>query len=194
MKRTPQRSSGFTLVEVLVSLLVFSLLAATAYASLNALTRVADDYRARSEDLAGLQRAVATLDADLRQLTSRLGRDREGRVLPVLQGGPASMLGRRAGRANPAALPRSQLQQVRWLVSPGGLVRQAWPEVDSAPSSPPSGQTVYRQVRGVAFRYRDAAGVWHSTWPAGAGDALPTAIEYALETPRFGRLRRLVAL
>ncbi len=186
--------SGFTLVELLVSLLVFSLLAATAYGALSTLTGVAGDYRQRSDELAELQRAVATLDADIRQLVGRQGRDRDAGLLPVLQGDSSSLLCRRAGRANPAGLARSELQQVRWSTGPDGLLRQVWPEVDSAPSTPPSGQTRYAPFERAAFRYLDAAGVWHRRWPAGSGDALPSAIEYVLDTPRLGRIRRLVAL
>lgn len=191
----PARASdGFTLVELLVSVVVFSLMAATAYTALNTLTGAAGDYRQRAGELAELQRAVATLDADLRQLVSRRGRDRDGRLLPAMEGDSASFLARRAGRANPAGLARSELQQVRWRSLPTGLQRQSWPEVDSVPSSQPSGRTAYASIERIRFRYLDGTGVWHSRWPSGPQDALPAAVEYVIETSRYGAVRRLVAL
>lgn len=194
MSRRPRRDAGFTLIELLVAVAVFALVAAIAYTALSTLSNVADDYRQRSEQLADLQRAVVTMDADLRQLLGRRGRDRDGRLLPAMQGDRDALLARRAGRANPAGLQRSELQQVRWLSRADGLVREAWPEVDSPPSSAPSGRTLYPTIEALAFRFRDASGVWHAQWPAGREDALPSAVEYVLETERFGRVRRLVLL
>jgi len=187
-------SGGFTLVEVLVSVLVFSLMAATAYTALSSLTAAVGDYRQRADELAEMQRGVATLDADLRQLVSRRGRDRDGRLLPAMQGDSSTLLARRAGRANPAGLTRSNLQQVRWRSASTGLQRQSWPEVDSAPSSEPSGRTTYASIERIEFRYLDGTGVWHARWPIGPQDALPAAVEYVIETSRYGAVRRLVAL
>ncbi len=193
--RLQQSASGFTLVELLVAVLVFGLLAASAYSGLNVLSLAVGAQRDRSLALAELQRAVATLDSDLRQLVSRRGRDREGRLLPVLRGDSEILLARRAGRVNPAELPRSQLQQFEWRLDQNVLVRHSWPEVDSAPDSPPSGRTVFGQVTAVEFRFRDSAGAWHRQWPASSPpQVLPSAVEYVLDTPVFGSVRRVVAL
>ncbi|MEX0915552.1 MAG: type II secretion system minor pseudopilin GspJ [Wenzhouxiangellaceae bacterium] len=189
------RESGFTLVELLVAVLVFGLLAASAYGGLNALSAAAGAQRERSLAFADLQRAVATFDSDLRQLVSRRGRDRDGRLLPVLSGAPQTLLGRRAGRLNPAGLPRSQLQQFDWRIEQGMLVRRVWAEVDSAPDSAPVGRTGFDSVSSLELRFRDATGGWHRQWPAsGPPQMLPSAIEYVLETRMFGTVRRVVAL
>ncbi|MGK7294674.1 MAG: type II secretion system minor pseudopilin GspJ [Candidatus Wenzhouxiangella sp. M2_3B_020] len=186
--------AGFTLIEVLVAVFVFSLLAATAYAGLNAMAGAVEAQRARAAELADLQRAVATLDGDLRQLVSRPGRDREGRARPALEGGPGVLVGRRAGRLNPAGLPRSHLQQFRWRHD-GTLLREAWGAVDTPPEADPVARTRFEWPAGLEFRYRDADGAWHRQWPvSGRLDALPSAIEYVLDTPAWGPVRRVVAL
>lgn len=189
------QSGGFTLVELLVAVLVFGLLAASAYGGLTALAAAADAQREHSDRFAGLQRAVATLDSDLRQLVSRRGRDRNDRPLPVLAADAHTLLGRRAGRVNPADLPRSQLQQFEWRLERSVLVRRSWPEVDSAPDSGPSGRTVFEAVVDIEFRFRDSSGTWHRQWPASSPpQLLPSAVEYVVESPSFGRVRRLVVL
>jgi general secretion pathway protein J len=189
------RGAGFTLVELLVAVLAFTLLAAAAYSGLDALTAATAAQRERADRLAELQRAVATMDADLRQLVSRLGRDREGRSLPALVGRETTLLGRRAGRPNPAGLPRSQLQQVRWRETPDGLVRETWAGLDTPPSEPPVGAARFDVAGTLRLRYRDAVGNWHRDWPVGGRPReLPSAVEYVLDAPPFGRVRRLVAL
>lgn len=189
------QSGGFTLVELLVAVLVFGLLAASAYGGLTALSAVAGVQHERSDTFADLQRAVATLDSDLRQLVSRRGRDRNGRPLPVLGADAHTLLGRRAGRVNPADLPRSQLQQFEWRLEQSVLVRRSWPEVNSSPDSAPSGRTAFEAVIDIEFRFRDSSGTWHRQWPASSPpQLLPSAVEYVVESPTFGRVRRLVAL
>ena len=188
-------NTGFTLIELLVAVLVFGLLAAAAYGGLNALSEAAGVHRERSAAFADLQRAVATLDGDLRQLVARQGRDRQGQLLPALAADRRSLLARRAGRINPAQLPRSQLQQFEWRIEQAGLVRRSWAEVDTPPASDPIGRTVFGSVSGLALRFRDAQGGWHRQWPvAGPPQALPSALEYVLETAAFGRVRRVVVL
>lgn len=189
------RGAGFTLVELLVAVLAFALLAAAAYTGLDSLTAATAAQRERAERLADLQRAVATMDADLRQLASRLGRDREGRSLPALVGRETMLIGRRAGRPNPAGLPRSQLQQVRWRETPDGLVRETWAALDTPPSQPPVGVVRFDVAGALRLRYRDGVGNWHRDWPVGGRPhELPSAVEYVLDAPPFGRVRRLVAL
>lgn len=189
------REAGFTLVELLVAVLVFGLLAATAYGGLDALSAAAGVQRERSAEFADLQRAVATLDGDLRQLVARRGRDREGRSLPVLGGTDGELLGRRAGRVNPADLPRSQLQQFAWRIEQGVLVRRSWAEVDTPPDDTATGRTVFDSISTIELRFRDPSGAWHRQWPAATPpQILPSAIEYVLATRRFGTVRRVVAL
>ncbi|GAB4174829.1 MAG: GspJ family T2SS minor pseudopilin variant XcpW [Wenzhouxiangellaceae bacterium] len=191
----PVRLRGFTLIEVLIAIMVFALLASIAYASLDTLSRTAQVLRTRGTEFAELQRAVAAMDADLRQLVTRMGRDRQGRTLPVLMGDQSSLVARRAGRFNPSGLPRSQLQQFRWRNDGAALVRETWPDVIADPSDPPVARRRYDTLRLLRMRYLDADGRWHPVWPAaGATDTLPRAIEYHIESARYGELRRLVVL
>lgn len=193
----PQSSSirGFTLVEVLVAVLVFSLMAATAYAGLNGLISAATELRQRTTGFADLQRAVTRLDLDLRQIVTRAGRDRQGRILPVLSADSQSLLARRAGRINPGGLAHSQLLQFRWRIDDGALVRETWAGVDDDPATLPFARQRHDQMTSLELRFLDSTGQWHQQWPvSNAAMLLPAAIEYVVDTPNHGRIRRLIAL
>ena len=187
--------SGFTLVEVLVAVLVFGLVAAITYGGLNALTSTSGEHQARADDFAALQRAVAALDRDLRQLTSRPVRQAGNAISPALTGDSSTLLGTRAGWVNPARQQRSQLQRFGWQLENNRLVRRYWSVTDAVPGSAPLINLQIDQVQALNLRYRDEVGQWHSRWPIdGRLDRLPSAIEYRLLSERFGEIRRLLLL
>jgi general secretion pathway protein J len=191
--RAPQ--AGYTLVEVLVAVVVFAILSASAYVALDALSRAADAHRGRSEDFGALQLAVARLDNDLRQLAARPVVASAGRTEPALVGEPRRLAGTRAGWANPAGVKRSTLQRFGWQLSGSELQRVRWPVTDRVAESQALTETVLPDVESLALSYRDAAGNWQQRWPPDEALArLPAAIEVVIDTRRFGRVRRVVVL
>jgi len=179
-----------------VAVVVFGILAASAYTALDALSRAAIAHRDHAEALAALQLGVARLDSDLRQLSHRAARSALGQAQPALSGSLSSIQGIRAGWANPNALRRSSLQRFAWQFDGEDLIRLRWPVTDPAGSVVPAPEVMDLAVRDLRFAYRDRAGRWHDQWPPrGATDSvLPVAIEVRLETERFGLIRRLVVL
>lgn len=194
---TAHRSRAFTLVEVLVAVLVFGLLAAIAYTGLQRVAGGVDQLDGRAEQLAELQRAVASLDHDLRQLVSRAARAANGRVRPALDGAPDRWIGHRSGRFVPDG-QGSVIQTVAWSCAPGGrLVRHAGPNAAAELALGQDPHAVHFAVdcRSLRLRYRDAVGQWHDRWPVANEPAgLPAAIDYALDSERHGLIRRLIVL
>ncbi|MBY6204747.1 type II secretion system minor pseudopilin GspJ [Halomonas denitrificans] len=192
---------GFTLVELLVAVLAFGLLAAAAYTGLNGLASGAGRLGDRADELAALQRAVAALDQDLRQLVSRAAARPDGRWVPALAGAADGWQGHRAGRWSPDGTG-SVLQTVAWRCHPDGRLERrgkagAGRVFTGATGVPAAGDLQLHPIgcRALRLRYRDAVGVWHSRWPVDERPAqLPSAIEYRLETSAFGGVRRLVTL
>lgn len=184
---------GFTLVEVLVAVLVFGILAASAYVALDGLSAAAGDHRRHADRLAGLQRTVAMIDADLRQLVSRPVRE-NGSLSPALAGTRTGFAATRAGDFDVHG--QSRLRRVGWQSETDGLVRVRRADLDSAPDEPWVRARVPEPVRGLRLRYRDRTGAWHERWPAETGGpgSLPVAVEYELDLAESGRLRRLVVL
>lgn len=194
--RRLQLAAGYTLIEILVAVTVFSILSATAYLALDNLSAASAAHRDRAEAFGAMQLAVARLDSDLRQLAARPATAAEGRTEPALAGAGDRLAGTRAGWANPAAVKRSTLQRFGWQLSGSELERVHWPVTDRVGASRPLTETVLPGVVALALRYRDQSGAWRESWPAGddAAARLPTAIEVVLESRRFGKIRRLVVL
>ncbi|MGY6554881.1 MAG: type II secretion system minor pseudopilin GspJ [Wenzhouxiangella sp.] len=186
---------GFTLIEVLIAVTVFAVLAAAAYVSLNALSDAAFTQRQRSAELAELQRGLARLDADLRQLASRPVRSAAGDLEPALLGDGAGLTATRAGWANPQAQRRSDLQRFAWQLSGEGLTRISWPVTDRTAAVAPFQELVLSEIEDLEFAFMNQAGVWVERWPEEAAPgALPRAVRYRLDSVRFGAIERIVVL
>lgn len=195
MTPVARQSGGYTLVEVLVAVVVFSILAASAYVALDALSRAAEGHRERSDEFAALQLAVARIDGDLRQLAARPVAAAAGGSEPALLGQPGRLSATRSGWANPAAVRRSTFQRFGWQLAGSELQRVRWPVTDRVANTPSRTETVLPDVERLTFAYRDAAGDWQDRWPRDDALArLPSAIEVVFDTRRFGRVRRVVVL
>ncbi len=181
---TPRRfEAGFTLVEVMVSLLIFGMIAAAGVAILSFSVRAQGTTGARLDDIAALTRTVSILSADLAQARNRSARDEAGTVLPAFVGesgsGVAPMLRFvRAGWSNLDGAPRASLQKVAYRVQDATLQRIAYPMVDGAQPLPPA--ALMTRVRQVALRYR-IAGAWSDRWDGMTGVPLPDALELRVQ-------------
>lgn len=142
---------GFTLLELVVALAVFAVLATLAYGSLGRLLAARDTLAARAEALGRLQRVQALLARDCGALVQRPVRDELGDPEPALRRAPDGSLELTEGAfANPLDQPRAQLQRVRWRVRDGVLYRDAWAVLDRVPGSRPQAQRMLDGVRGFA--------------------------------------------
>lgn len=183
---------GFTLVEMLVALLIFSGLAATGVAVMS----LAADTRAivhdRMDRLASFQRARALLKADIEQAADRPTRDEAGQLSRDAMGGGEGaevlLFLTRRGFDNPDGEPRASLQYVEYRLDEGRLERRVRPFLDGAPLG--EAQVLIDGVKTaeVAFYSR---GEWRSTWTSATGGALPRAVRVQMDIKGFGPVRQL---
>jgi general secretion pathway protein J len=190
-----QSSAGFTLLELLVALAIFSLLAVMSY---NGLKIVLDQQAAtevQAEALAELQKVYLLLQRDVEQVVPRPIRDEYGDEQPALAGGDALQL-TRGGWSNPAGRLRSSLQRVGYAFEDGQLVRYSWGVLDRAQDSEPQRQPLIGDIGEMTIRYLDGKNEWQERWPnpLASGDdtavltALPGAVEITLDHEKFGPL------
>ncbi|WP_271194860.1 type II secretion system minor pseudopilin GspJ [Pseudomonas turukhanskensis] len=197
------RSRGFTLLELLIAVAIFALLALATYRMLSSVMQADTATREHEQQLRELVRAMAAFERDILQVRARPVRDPFGEPRPALVGEDGDVTAlefTRAGWRNPLGAARSRLQRVRWELSGELLQRRYWNVLDQAQDSQPQVQAVLDGVTSFSLRYLDRQGQWQTTWPGTDGteserlEQLPRAVELVLEHRRYGQLRRLLRL
>jgi general secretion pathway protein J len=193
----PAVCDGFTLLELLVALAIFGLLAAMSYSGLHAVLEQQSYTEQAAERLGGLQKLYLIMQRDIEQVVARTVRDEFGDVQPPLVGGDALQF-TRGGWRNPAGRQRSTLQRVGYAYEDEQLLRYTWSVLDRAQDSEALQQPLIADVERMQLRYLDRDDDWQEQWPAAdaGSDAdpedllrmLPKAIEVTIEHKTFGDL------
>lgn len=194
---------GFTLIELMVALAVFAIMAALAYSGLASVLQARNHVDQTLATIANLQGAIHRMQMDLEQAVPRSVRYAYGAQHPAMAGAPDRGIEfTRAGWRNPLSLPRSQLQRVAYRVGDdGNLVRLHWLVLDRAQDTVPVKQVLIKDVENVEWRFLNKNRKWVAVWPpahavraSGPGNAaevMPRAVELHLETEQWGELRYL---
>lgn len=185
--------AGFTLVEVLISLLIFALLAAAGAAVLAVTVDNRFAVKAQSDRVGDLQRMRALLRTDIGQAAGRRARGVTGRPAPQAMFGamtPADpiLTLTRAGWSNPGERSRPSLQRVEYRLVGDRLERRVADQLDGARPGPP--QVLYRGVRDVSvafIRDGEAAPAFTSTLDR----PLPDAVRLTLTLDGYGPVEQL---
>jgi len=198
MSRAGSGSRGFTLLELLVAMAIFSIMAALAYGGLSSVLNSSDGVEREAERLRNLQQVLLLLERDFDQLTLRDIRDEYGDRQPAFRGGQDWIEFTRGGWSNPAGQPRSSLQRIAYTQRERRLVRAYWYVLDRAQDSAPLETELLNSLDLMQLRYLDEAGRWISYWPVENPSAqvapLPRAIELQLDDLHWGRITRLFVL
>ena len=187
------RRAGFTLVEVLVALLIFALIAAAGATVLGLSIDNRFAVKAATDRTADFQRTRALLQADLGQATARRTRGPTGRPgqQPIggaqAPGDPVLVL-TRAGWSNPAGRPRPSLQRVEYRLVDDRLERRVSGYLDGARAGAP--QVLYRGVSDLEVGFiqdgRDAPGFITT-----AERPLPDAVRVTMTLEGYGPVSQL---
>ncbi|KAK0351411.1 hypothetical protein LTR94_025065 [Friedmanniomyces endolithicus] len=187
------KREGFTLVEVLVALAMFALLAGAGFLLLSQTIDARFIIRAETERTGDLQRLRALLKADLAQAAPRRTRGPTGRPLPralmgaQAPGDPVLVLVRN-GWSNPDSAPRPSLQRVEYRVIDDRLERSVAPYLDGARAGAP--QVLYRGVSDVSVTFIQD-GSEASAFLASSDRPLPDAVRIVMTVKGLGRLEQL---
>lgn len=170
---TRQAEAGFTLIEVLVSLALFAVIAGAGLSVMEQILRTQTQTDGRLGRLANQQRLMHLVTRDL-----------SAAVPGSVQGDAStiSMVGQ--SETHPVT--------VTYILVEGQAIRQVAQGRGDTVS-----QALLTKVAELRWQYLDAAGTWQDTWPAtqstGTADLAGVAMVLALQ-PGSGDLRRIVAV
>ena len=145
------KSRGFTLVEMLIALAIFSLVSMTAGSLLYQAVEAQSRATVLGDRLIDVERGLGRIARDLAQFVSRDVRDELGGTVSAMQISLNMIEFTRSGWSNPAQHARSELQRVRYSVKEGALQRDYWDVLDRAPESMPRSQKIIDKVEWVNF-------------------------------------------
>jgi len=217
--------NGFTLIELLVALFITALLFAMGYGSLTQALNSRKEVEEQGARLSAVQQTVRVLEQDIELMQPRPARDAlgNGYQQPLVAGQNANtdtssdaasdassdssstslplLTLTRGSWANPAGLPRSELERVMYLVRDGKLIRQNLPVMDTTAASTVVERELLDQVVSVSFRYMDESMTWSTQWPTpsmqitagpSALRARPVAVEVTITLKDLGVLTRII--
>lgn len=208
-----RRCNGFTLLEIIVVIGIFALMAAMAYGGLSAVLKTRASLDRSLDRISALQKAYWIMRDDFQNGINRSILDNDDQVEFALQyvGIDQRVSFTRAGWPNPLNLPRSTVRRLGYFYDDNKkeLMRRTWPVLDRAPRTQPDDTLLLKNVNQVKWRFLDENGQWQDSWPtqsalqtaAGTGTAVtgisshtpppPLAVELTMRTGDWGKLRWL---
>jgi general secretion pathway protein J len=174
---------GFTLIELLVAVMIFAMLATGGVLLLRSTVDGQAAVRVHLDALADVQRGLSTLDADLSQATVRISRTQDGALAPAFFGRVAQddeplMQFVRDGWSNPGMLRHPSLQKIEYWWRDGRLERIGYDALDGAEPTEPA--VLFDGVTALTLRYRAKNGSWLERWAPEKPADMPTAVEMVL--------------
>jgi general secretion pathway protein J len=218
----PGHCRGFTLVELLVALFITAILFAMGYGALSQALNSRREVEEQGARLGALQQAMRVMEQDFELMQPRPARDLlgNGYEAPLVvsqnsqagatmtpassmagQQGPALLTFTRGGWANPAGVPRAELQRVSYLLRDGKLVRQHLPTMDTTAATTVVERELLDGVEALSFRFMDESLTWSTSWPSSPMQTLPpsallrarpVAVEITLKLKDLRVLTRIV--
>ncbi len=184
-----KQQRGFTLVEVLVSLLVLSILGVVLATGMGQVAQWQQKLLSEMDEGSAKLRFQALIMNDLLQLAPRPISDAYGGRLPACMslsngGFECSRFDKSAGGAG--------VVRVGYTIIEDSLWRLRYPVLDRAAATEPVRQLVLAPVDRLEIRWQDKQGVWQTQWPvAGSNDitSLPRQIEVVVSYKKQERFR-----
>ena len=190
-----KRNSGFTLLELMIAMVIFSFMSIMAYSALATVFKSNEVITEQETRLKKLQRSMMFIERDLRQLVLRPKSSGYGRsLLPALDSGLDSegvIEFTRAGNSNPTELLRSSLQRIRYTMEDGKLNRLSWNFVDYIDAEPVK-MLLIDNIESLSFRFLDDKNNWQENWASLTKN--PIAVELTLEHKNWGKIVRLFSV
>jgi general secretion pathway protein J len=200
--QVPGRSSGFTLIEVLVAVAIFVIVGMLAMTGYNELVTQSDRIESAAGRTRAIQTAMSRIAQDFATLEPRPVREPLGQdldyVLRASGTGDELVELTHSGWSNPAGVPRPTLQRVAYRLEDGKLRREYWAVLDRTMTDEPVSVVMLDKVKSFSTRFMGADHDWKDQWPPlgysgpDARVVRPLAVEITVELDDWGKIMRIV--
>ena len=183
-------TTGFTLLEVLVALTLFSLFAITSYRALNTVLEAEAHSRGELARWQTLGKIYARIETDLQDAVFVAAAPGEIQAGFVAERGDSDEAAFSLSRLLPDDV-EGGVQRVRYRFASRQLSRSAW--TGSTQDNDAQPVLLLEGIDQLSIRYMDTAGNWQIGWVAVA-EELPRAVEMVFTWPHGVTLRRVFRL
>jgi len=193
LSKTTQR--GFTLLEVLISIAIFSLISLASFTIFNTVLDSEENSHKRIARLNEIQRAFLIMERDFLQISRRSIRVEGEKPLPGFihseqrnyNADTQSIAFVRAGWRNPSLImPRGDMQSVAYRLTDTTLERLHYNFVDAVVGQEPKIRPLLTQVKNLEFEF-----YYDNKWQSQlTDDVIPMAIAINIELKDFDIIRR----
>lgn len=191
---TKKNHKGFTLLEMMLALVIFSLLSIAGWQLLNTISRSSELVAEHERRISEIDMAFLSMKQDFRQIVDR-GVRIDGQLSQqsiftgdtMLDTDDQAISFVRSGWHNPGhRLPRSELQRVYYRLKDGQLERWYDLVLDAPSGAQPVTRTLLENINSLNFSFF-SDGRWHSALNA---EGFPKGIRVELELNDLGLIER----
>lgn len=185
---------GFTLIEILISILILALISVMAFRGLNSVLETRKHVAQESRKWRDISLFFSRLDQDLSNLAHRPVIDAQGILQPEFSGKEkfsepydANLLFTRFGYGE------GNSERIGYRLKEGKLQELIWAHPDQAPGGKPEIYTLLDHVRDFRLRYLAVNNAWVPYWPL-PGQARPKGVEASLTLRSGEKIVRIFSL
>lgn len=186
---------GFTLLEILIALFIFTIMSMILATSLHSILNSQAATESKALRLQQLQIALLIMGRDLQQAIDRPILNTNGNLEFALLGTEKNLKFTHTGFANPfGSLRQSSLQRVEYHVNEQQqFIRKTWPVLDRTATSKPAERVLLANVTAIQYAYLDERGEMQNHWPLAeqALQTLPRAVHITLHLANSGDITQL---
>ncbi|HEX4045001.1 MAG TPA: type II secretion system minor pseudopilin GspJ [Gammaproteobacteria bacterium] len=189
--------TGFTLLELLIAMFVFTIISLILAQALHRTINVQSGVERNAERLRQLQKTLLILSRDIEQAVDRPIWGANGMAQPAFIGTAQTLTCTYLGMTDPIGLTgQSALRRVAYHWQNQGLWRETWPVLDQAPTTQAQWQRLQTGVVGVRFAYLDHQGQFYARWPieSETPQPLPIAVRVTLTIANWGEISQLYVI